>query len=259
MAQVRVLVLRAPGTNCDAETGYAFESVGGFVERLHINRLFEAPELLDEFQVFCVPGGFSYGDDVAAGRILANRLRGHLRDALERFRDKDRLILGICNGFQTLLKTGLLVEPEPETGQERATLAYNRHGRYEDRWVHLKVTPGRCVFVKAGETVTLPVAHAEGNFAVNRKETLDHLLAEERIVLRYVDGDGRPGPYPVNPNGSTGDVAGICDSTGRIFALMPHPERHVSPYQHPRWTRRRIQPTEGDGLRIFRNAIEYFG
>jgi phosphoribosylformylglycinamidine synthase len=258
MAKVRVLVLRSPGTNCDEETAYAFELAGGAPERVHVNRVLETPTMLRYFQILCIPGGFSFGDDIAAGRVLANLLRCRLRQGLLQFRDAGGLILGICNGFQVLLKTGLLVEPDARTGQPPATLAFNLHGRFEDRWVYLKLSKGCCKFLEQDAVVTLPIAHAEGNFVVERPEMLEELSAAGRITARYVDAAGKPGGFPVNPNGSMGDVAGICDATGRVFALMPHPERHLLPYQHPRWTRRTTQPAHGDGLRIFAHAVGYF-
>lgn len=257
MADVRVLVLRSPGTNCDEETAYAFERAGGRPERIHIHRLLENPKILGKHQILVAPGGFSYGDDVAAGRILAVLLKTRMRDELFAFRDSGGLVLGVCNGFQVLLQTGLLVEPDVE-GRATATLTLNQHGRFEARWVYLAMTPGRCVFVKSEEILAMPIAHAEGRFIVRRPELLDEWSKDRRIVARYVDANGRPGGFPINPNGAMGDVAGICDSTGRVFALMPHPERHIVPEQHPRWTRRTMQPAEGDGLRIFRNAVEYF-
>lgn len=258
MATVRVMVLRAPGTNCDHETAHAFELAGGKADRIHVQRLLESPGLLRDYQVLCVPGGFSYGDDVAAGRILATLLRTKLADALRDFRDRQSLVLGICNGFQVLLQTGLLIEPDSKTGHVPAALTLNRQGRFESRWVHLAMASGRCAFVQADEILEMPIAHAEGQFVVTDSRWLETWSREQRIVARYVDPKGRPGPFPTNPNGSMGDVAGICDSTGRVFCLMPHPERHAFPEQHPRWTRRKEQPPEGDGLRIFRNAVSYF-
>ena len=258
MAKVRVLVLRAPGTNCDEETVHAFGLAGAESERIHILRIVENPSILDDFQILVFPGGFSFGDDIAAGRIYATLLRTKLGDAFRKFRDHDKLILGICNGFQVLLQTELLVEPDQDSGQIPATLAFNRQGRFEDRWVHIELTPGRCAFVREKEVLTMPIAHAEGRFMVSRPELLTSWKAENRLVARYVDAEGQPGEFPVNPNGAMADVAGISDVTGRVFALMPHPERHVTPYQHPRWTRRKTQPKEGDGLRLFRNAVGYF-
>lgn len=255
MATVRVLVLRAPGANCDAETQYAFRLAGAEADRIHINRLREAPSLLLRYQVLVVPGGFTYGDDVAAGRILANQLASFLGDALRKFRDSERLLLGICNGFQVLLKAGLLV-PADEEGPV-ATLAHNDCGTFEDRWVHLAVSSTRCPFLTGIERLYLPVAHGEGKFVCRHDWHLQGLLQTGQAVLRYVDAAGQPGGFPVNPNGSQGDIAGVCDPTGRVLGLMPHPERHVVPTQHPQWTRHGLA-AEGDGLALFRNAVRYF-
>lgn len=258
MAKARILVLRAPGTNCDEETEYAFKLAGGHPVRMHVNRLVEMPRMLDEFQILCIPGGFSYGDDIAAGKILATVLQRRLGDALQAFRDRNRLILGICNGFQVLLKAGLLVAPDQATGLPRATLTINRQGRFEDRWVHVAMVAGRCAFLNGTTVAAMPIAHGEGNFVVSDNAVLDELDSAGQINARYVDASGQRGGWPTNPNGSMGDVAGISDPSGRVFALMPHPERHVCPYQHPAWTRRSAQPVEGDGLAIFRNAVGHF-
>jgi phosphoribosylformylglycinamidine synthase len=255
MATPRALILRAPGANCDGETQFAFEKAGAIAERLHINRLREQPKLLQSFQILAIPGGFTYGDDVAAGKILGTQLRHFLADALRLFRDREKLILGICNGFQALLKAGLLLQPD-EDGP-LATLAQNSAGRFEDRWIYVEAFPERCRFLTGCHRLHLPVAHGEGRFLTREKWILKGLAQAGQVVLRYVDSEGRPGPYPVNPNGSEEDVAGLCDPTGRVLGLMPHPERHVLPTQHPRWTRQGLAP-EGDGLRIFRNAVEFF-
>jgi phosphoribosylformylglycinamidine synthase subunit PurQ / glutaminase len=255
MATVRVLVLRAPGANCDLETQFAFEQAGAQAERLHVNRLRESPALLQRFSVLAVPGGFTYGDDVAAGRILASGLAHFLGDALRRFRDSEKLILGICNGFQVLLRAGLLVPPD-EDGPI-ATLAQNASGKFEDRWIHLEAQPGKCPFLDGIHRLHLPVAHGEGRFVCRLDWQLQGLIQAGQAVLRYIDAQGRPGGYPLNPNGSQGDVAGLCDPTGRVLGLMPHPERHVLPTQHPRWTREGLA-AEGEGLAIFRNAVRFF-
>jgi phosphoribosylformylglycinamidine synthase len=262
MAKPRVLILRAPGSNCDAETEHAFALAGGSPERWHVNRVLEDSRRLNEFQVLCVPGGFSYGDDIAAGRILGNQIQHHLAEALKSFHDGGKLVLGICNGFQVLLKTNLLAPAD--TRGATATLTLNDSGHFETRWVHLSVNPGRCVFLQGIETIELPVAHAEGKFAVRDEAVFDRMKAAGQFVLRYTSAAGRSAesaiapsvPYPANPNGAMGDVAGICDATGRVFGLMPHPERFVDPTQHPRWTR---EPREtGQGLRVFQNAVRYF-
>jgi phosphoribosylformylglycinamidine synthase len=256
MAKPRVLILRAPGSNCDAEAQYAFELAGATAERVHINRIREQPAQLQRYQVLVVPGGFTYGDDVAAGKILANQLSHFLGDELRAFRDREKLILGICNGFQALLKAGLLLPPD-ENGPV-ATLAHNASGKFEDRWITLQATPGQCPFLTGIQRLHLPIAHGEGRFLCREEWMLHGLEQAGQVVLRYVDEQGRPGPFPVNPNGSQGDVAGICDPTGRVLGLMPHPERHVLPTQHPQWTRLGLAP-EGDGLALFRNAVRFFG
>jgi phosphoribosylformylglycinamidine synthase subunit PurQ / glutaminase len=248
MPSPRVLILRAPGTNCDQETAFAFEKAGAKTEILHLNRLLEAPATAERFQVLCIPGGFSYGDDVAAGRIFANQIEHHLARQFAEFKAAGKLILGICNGFQVLIKSSVLLEPDGDAGPA-ATLTWNDSGRYQDRWVRLEAAAAQCVFLKGIERMYLPVAHAEGKFVPRDAECLGHLEAAGRLVLRYAAGD--------NPNGSTADVAGICDSTGRVLGLMPHPERYIDPTQHPRWTRGEASES-GDGLRMFTNAVEFF-
>jgi len=263
MPQPNVLILRAPGTNCDRETAFAFEQAGAKTEVLHINRLLEKPALFGRFQITCVPGGFSYGDDVAAGRILGNQIRHHLAGRLAEFREAGKLILGICNGFQVLLKSDVLLAPE-QGKPAPATLTWNDSGKFEDRWVRLGVDGRQCVFLRGIESMYLPIAHAEGKFVTRDQDLLGRLQAAGQLVLRYRrlgtgpgGGEDGPVPYPDNPNGSVADVAGICDPAGRVLGLMPHPERHVDPTQHPRWTRGEAGPV-GDGLAVFRNAVEYF-
>ena len=255
MATPRVLILRAPGSNCDVEAQFAFERAGAVAERVHINRLRENTDLLKRNQVLVVPGGFTYGDDVAAGKILANQLAHFLGDALRLFRDAQKLILGICNGFQAILKAGLLMPADDEG--PIATLAHNACGQFQDRWIYLRATPGNCPFLTGIDRVHLPVAHGEGRFICREEWQLAGLEQSGQIVLRYVDERGRSDGFPVNPNGSQGDVAGLCDATGRVLGLMPHPERHILPTQHPRWTRLGLAE-EGDGMAIFRNAVRFF-
>ena len=235
-----VLILRTPGTNSDMETAYAFEQAGGEVQRLHINRVLEKPELLQEFQILCFPGGFSFGDDVAAGKILGNLLKTRLIEPLQKFQEADKLILGMGNGFQVLVKSGLLLK-ESET-----TLTWNQSGVYTDRWTRLRVEGSKCVFLRGVESLYLPVAHAEGRFVARNEQT------NWQVALKYAPGE--------NPDGSQEDIAGICDPTGRVFGLMPLPERYIDPLQHPHWTR--ISPKErprfGDGFKLFQNAVGYF-
>jgi phosphoribosylformylglycinamidine synthase subunit PurQ / glutaminase len=257
MAPPRAIVLRAPGTNCDEETSAAWERAGAEVETWHVGRLLEAPHALDEFAILTIPGGFSYGDDLGAGRIFATRLGSILGDALRRFHARGGLILGICNGFQVLVKAGLLPGGPASGG---ATLTHNESGHFESRWVRLAPTPGLSPFVTGSVPIELPVAHGEGKFLLADPTALAALESAGQVVLRYVDRSGRPTQsYPANPNGSPGAVAGVCDPTGRIFGLMPHPERHVDSLHHPRWTRRGpagLVDGDGDGLRIFREAVE---
>lgn len=255
MSQPRVLILRAPGTNCDQESAFAFEQAGGRPERVHINRLLEQPRLVDDFQILCLPGGFSYGDDIAAGRILANQIRHHLAERLFEFREQGKLILGICNGFQILIRSGLLL-PDDQDGAV-ATLTWNDSGQFVDRWVNLGVASDRCPMLQGIEQMYLPIAHAEGKFVTRSADILQKLEKNGQLVLRYRSQDGGEPSYPDNPNGSLAHVAGICDTTGRVLGMMPHPERYLDPVQHPHWTRL-PQREVGDGLKVFQNAVQYF-
>lgn len=257
MTTVHAVVLRAAGINCDLETQHALELAGAAVQRIHINRLKENPALLDGFQILVLPGGFSYGDDVAAGRILANQILHHLRDAMRTFLEKGKLILGICNGFQVLIKTGLLPGFNGG-GQTSFTLTDNDSGRFEDRWVYLQPGTDRCVFLDPGRRIYLPIAHGEGKLVAKDAAALEQVRQGGYAAFRYVDAAGNPGPFPINPNGSVDDIAALTDSTGRILGLMPHPERFVRWTQHPHWTRLKINEQEPtDGMMIFTNAVRY--
>jgi phosphoribosylformylglycinamidine synthase subunit PurQ / glutaminase len=255
MPTPRVLVLRAPGTNCDRETAFAFEQAGGRAEIFHVNRLLENPQLPTAYQILCIPGGFSYGDDVAAGRILGNQIRHHLKETLAEFKAAGKLVLGICNGFQVLIKSGVLLADDAQ-GQP-ATLTLNDSGRYEDRWVQLAVTGQAGVFLQGIESMYLPVAHAEGKFVARDADSLAALERAGQLALRYGTAAEPATAFPANPNGSQASVAGVCDESGRVFGLMPHPERHIDPTHHPRWTRE-PRRSVGDGLRLFQNAVGYF-
>jgi len=252
MSKVRTLMLRAPGTNCDAEAVFAFQQAGAVVDSVHINQLIRREKRLSDYQIMVIPGGFTYGDDIAAGKVLANELRLKLGGDVLRFIEDGGLVLGICNGFQVLVKAGIL--PGSSGGsQPLLTLSNNDSGKFECRWVHLGVnSESPCVFTRGITSMYLPVAHGEGK-VVTDPETLPDL----NVVLYYTDEDGnRNAGYPYNPNGSVGDIAGICDTSGRIFALMPHPERHIRCTQHPQWTR---QKTEGYGVgfQVFLNAVQW--
>lgn len=258
MPTPRVLILRAPGTNCDRETAFAFELAGSQTELFHINDLLDSPRRILDFQILCIPGGFSYGDDIAAGRILANQIRHHLFEVLDRFRRHGKLLLGICNGFQVLMQSGFLLDSD-EAGSP-ATLTWNDSGHFVDRWTHLTAEGDRCVFLQDAASLYLPVAHAEGKFVARDPATQQRLEGTGQLVLRYAQPkqtSGAPSGASTNPNGAQGNVAGVCDSTGRVLGLMPHPERHVDPTHHPRWSRGEAAE-EGDGLQLFRNAVQYF-
>ena len=254
----RTLILRTAGTNCDAETAYAFELAGAEAEKIHINRLLESPALLENFQMLAFPGGFSYGDDIAAGRILANQVAHHLRDDLRRFVEAGKPIIGICNGFQVLVRTELLPGPLAGRGGQTCTLAHNDHGHFLDRWVHLGARKGRCVWTRGLDQLELPIAHGEGKFVPPDEAYRRALWENGQVVLVYTKANGSPadGEFPANPNGSVDDIAGVCDASGLVFGLMPHPERFVDATQHPAWTRR-PRDGVGQGLQFFRNAVEH--
>ena len=265
----RICVLRAPGTNCDLETAFAFERSGAVAERLHLFRLLESPEILRNFQVLCIPGGFSYGDDLGAGVVFGHQLRGRLAETLREFLERDTLVLGICNGFQVLVKAGLLPNgrhawPRPAGVSPPCTLTWNENGQYTALWVRLTTSGHNNVFLQGIDDLELPIAHAEGRLVPSTPELLDRWRTQGQLALRYVPESPtitrRPDglwPYPINPNGSCDDVAGLSDPEGRVLGLMPHPERYIDATQHPQWTRRRRQG-DGAGLRIFQNAVNYF-
>ncbi|HOB76599.1 MAG TPA: phosphoribosylformylglycinamidine synthase I [Phycisphaerae bacterium] len=261
MNRPKVLVLRTAGTNCDQETVYAWELAGAEPERIHVRELIESPSILDRFAILTIPGGFSYGDDISAGKILAMQLIHHLAEPLRRFVDSGRLVLGICNGFQVLVKAGLLPGFAPD-GQSSATepagqtvtLTNNDSARFEARWVYLRSSARPNAFLPDERILALPVAHGEGKLVAANDEVRRRLHSGGHIALTYCDAQGRPGPYPINPNGSHDDIAGLVDATGRILGLMPHPERHVDPRQHPEWTSR--QTDEADGRIIFQTAVK---
>ncbi len=251
---VNVLILRTAGTNCDRETDFAFRLAGADTELVHVNALRADSGRMADFQVLVIPGGFSYGDDLGAGKVLANELLSTLRDPLERFLDDGKLVVGICNGFQVLVKTGLL--PGLERWRQQATLTFNDSHKFEDRWTYLEAPENVCVLVEGGERIYLPVAHAEGKFVTESEDVLRQMRDNGQIVYRYTDREGRAAGYPWNPNGSVDNIAGICDPTGRILGMMPHPERHCLPLHDPRWPREGLKD-EGEGLRIFRRAVDF--
>jgi len=257
MIKPKVCVLRTAGTNCDKETAFAFSKTGALVELVHINSLVSGSKNIDDYQILALPGGFSYGDDIAAGKILANELRFKLGDEMRKFIADGKLIIGICNGFQIMVKAGLL--PGNNEMKQETSLIINDSGKFEDRWTYLLTTNDqrpttKCIWTKnLPEIIYLPVAHGEGKFVAQDKKLIEKLRKNGQIVFQYCDSKGKLAGYPACPNGSTENIAGICDETGRVFGLMPHPERHIVTLQHPRWSGKGA----GDGLQIFKNGVEY--
>ncbi|MEM7681185.1 MAG: phosphoribosylformylglycinamidine synthase subunit PurQ [Planctomycetota bacterium] len=245
----QALLIRTAGTNCDLELAHGLSLAGAAPTTLHIQQLLDRPECLDGFDLIALPGGFSHGDDIAAGRVFAVRLQS-LLDPLRRAIDRGVPILGVCNGFQVLVKLGLL--PDPAAQAQQTTLTHNATGRFIDKWVGVEA-PGDtvCVWTKplaVQGRFELPIAHGEGRF-VAEDDVLQRLCAQGQAALRYAPGE--------NPNGSAGDLAGVCDSTGRVFGLMPHPERATDFTHHPAWTR--MTPAERNreplGLRMLRCGV----
>ncbi|MBO0791185.1 MAG: phosphoribosylformylglycinamidine cyclo-ligase [Ktedonobacteraceae bacterium] len=253
----RALVLRAPGINCDRETAQACRLVGFETERVHINELLKAPQTLLDYHFLVIPGGFSYGDDLGAGALLAKNLTIHLGAQLRQFVDEGRPVLGICNGFQVLVRAGLLPGSLPPAQlPEQATLTNNASSLFECRWIHLAALPSHCIFTRGIEhLLELPVAHGEGQFVL--KGDVEQLIERGQAPLLYAtsSGETQQVAYPDNPNGSPGNIAGLCNKRGNVFGLMPHPERYVNALQHPQ--RRAMTHGQGDGLLIFKNAYEY--
>ncbi len=265
---VKTLVLTGYGLNCDYETAYAAELAGSVATRVHINSLIDGQIRLADFHILVFVGGFSWGDDHGAGVIQAVRMKTHLGDQLVEFIESGNLVLGICNGFQTLVNIGLLPGFNHDYQQRSVSLTFNDCGNFRDDWVFLKVNPSSpCVFTRNMDFLEFPVRHGEGKF-VGDDKTIQRLIDHQQVVLQYAKPDGSPanGQFPENPNGSVSDIAGICDPTGRVFGLMPHPEAYNHFTNHPDWTRDREilrrkgqQPAKSPapGIRIFQNGVEY--
>ena len=250
----KALVIRAAGTNCNNETALAFELAGAAAEQVHINELIRGIKEINDYHILAIPGGFSYGDDLGSGNVFANQLAIKLRQQLEDFITSGKLVIGICNGFQVIIKMGLLPALNWLYVQD-ATLTNNDSGKFEDRWVYMKAE-NDSIFTQGIKRVYMPVNHGEGKFEASGK-VFEQLRKNKLIKLKYTDERGNETlQYPYNPNGSTLGIAAITNKEGNVFGMMPHPEKFVTKYTHPRWTRENL-PEEGDGLRIFRNMVEY--
>jgi phosphoribosylformylglycinamidine synthase subunit PurQ / glutaminase len=261
-AEVRVLILTGLGLNCEAETEAAFRMAGARPEKVHLLDLLDghAARRLPEYPVLAFIGGFAFGDHLGAGSVFANKIRWRLYDDLLEFIARGGLALGVCNGFQTMVRLGMLPGLEGDYRTPRATLAPNDRPGYRDAWVRVSFDDDSpCVWTDGLQAMDLPARHGEGKFLTD-PETFDRLEAGHQIVCRYLDPDGAPTEaWPWNPNGSPGAVAGVCDPTGRLFGLMPHPDAHLYPFHHPLWPRRRLEvdaPEEGEGVAIFRNGVD---
>jgi phosphoribosylformylglycinamidine synthase len=248
---VKTLIIRTAGTNCDRELAHAFELAGSAVDTVHLNQLLKAAQVLEQVDVIAFPGGFSYGDDIAAGRILANRLRHRLLEPLRDAVQRGVAVIGICNGFQVLVKLGLLPDPNAPQMTQTVTLSDNTCGRFVDRWVRLHGDrQSTCIWTRGLDELGLPIAHGEGRFVCESDQLLEQLRRNGQVALRYDPAD--------NPNGSVDDIAGICDPSGLILGLMPHPERYVHPTHHPQWARHgAAADREPAGLGMLRNAVNH--
>lgn len=255
MVKPKVCILRTDGTNCDEELFYAFEKFGGTPEYVHINQLRNKLKNLKTFRILALPGGFSYGDDVVSGKILAVELISFLKDEITNYINKEGLVLGICNGFQTLIRTGLL--PFNQLGKMSVTMAQNESGHFECRWIKLKSQKSKCVFLNenAGQIGDFAINSGEGRF-FSTPDIIKKVEDENLVILRYVDEKGHPTQkYPQNPNGSINAIAGVCDPTGRIVGMQPHPEKFVDITQHPNWRRQKFQKPHG--AYIFENMVKF--
>lgn len=268
MKQVNALILTGFGLNCDNETAYAFELAGAVAHRVHINTLIAGEVSLKDFDILALGGGFSWGDDHGGGVIQALKMKNHIGADLVSFVDDGKLMIGICNGFQALVNIGLLPGLDKDYTRRNISVTFNDCGNFRDQWVHLAANPDSpCVFTKDIRLADYPVRHGEGKFIADPL-VVDALLKSNQVVFQYSDQAGNPadGKFPLNPNGSMGDIAGICDPTGRIFGLMPHPEAYNHFTNHPDWTRNRQLQKRGKkdpepemtiGIKLFKNGVDY--
>lgn len=261
-SEVRVLVITGLGLNCEAETQAAFRMAGARPELVHLLDLLEGSgkRKIADYPVLAFIGGFAFGDHLGAGFVFANKIRYRMYDDLLAFIERGGLALGVCNGFQTMTRLGVLPGLDGDFRTPRATLAQNDRPGYRDAWVTLRFEPrSPCLWTRGIERMELPARHGEGKFLAD-ESVLSRLRDSRQIVARYAGPDGEPTQeWPHNPNGSPDAIAGICDPSGRLFGLMPHPDAHLYPFHHPEWRRRKLEgalPSEGEGMRIFRNGVD---
>ncbi|HOK04538.1 MAG TPA: phosphoribosylformylglycinamidine synthase subunit PurQ [Victivallales bacterium] len=259
--KVNVLIMTGYGLNCEEETGIAFEYCGAKSEKLHLNDILEKENILERFHIFAFIGGFSFGDHLGAGTVLANRLKFRIQKQIIKFINEGKLIIGICNGFQTMTRLGLLPALGKKYFEQQAALIHNDSGLFRDDWVFMKGNQNSpCVFTKDIVSIKMPVRHGEGKF-VAEPAIISEIMQKNLYCLQYCDEAlDTNAAFPYNPNGSINNIAGICDETGRIFGLMPHPEAFLSPYNEPDWIRKKLSgiiKKEGDGIKIFANAVNY--
>lgn len=265
MKQIKALVITGFGTNCEMEMAHACRWAGALADIAHISEVLGGTYAINDYHFLNLPGGFLDGDDLGSAQVESVRLK-HARvrttgrtffEEIEVFIGRGMLIMGVCNGFQALVKSGIL--PGNPMGTRRVSLTFNDSAKFEDRWVRLKVNPDSpCVFTKGLGSILVPVRHGEGKFVADSEDTLSEIVRENLIVVQYADEDMSPTmKYPANPNGSVSAIAGICDRSGRIFGLMPHPEAYIHPTNHPFWTRCKVLPEKGEGMAMFENAVGF--
>jgi len=259
MEKPRALVLAGFGVNADTELNHAFLMAGAESRRVHLNDIIAGKFRLEDFQILAFPGGFSFGDDLGSGKVYGNKFKFNLAEQMRKFLADGKLVVGICNGFQMLVKMGLLPAFDKRYFEQTATLTFNDSGRFEDRWVYLKANANsRCVFTKGIDVLYVPVRHGEGKFISASEELRKRLHESGQVAFQYCDAAGNiTAQYPLNPNGAVDSIAGICDETGRVFGMMPHPEAHLFGVNNPHWARKGLSGAEGAGLKIFRNAVEF--
>jgi len=263
----KVILLTGYGINSEEETASCFRWAGAETEIVHINDLIDGTKKIQNYQILALPGGFSYADDTGSGNAVANKLKNNIKEEILTFTQKDKLVIGICNGFQMLANLGLVPAVDDKYEERQAALMHNKSTRHQCRWVKVKKISDKCIWTKDIQYIRMPISHGEGNLYLE-PETLEKMKANEQIVFQYVKADGTAanGEFPHNPNGAIEDIAGICDPSGKIFGLMPHPERNNSFTNEEDWTlekeilirQGKELPLRGPGLKIFENAVNYF-